>query len=115
MKCPVCEKGLLVAVDDIVNDLDGYIFVTKGERCSSCGEEIINEKELSQMISIAKRLGVWGEPLKLHRKLSKSARGTVLRIPADIEQNLHLKGNEEVLVSKIGPKKILIEIEQKNE
>lgn len=110
-KCPVCQKGTRIEVDDIVNDLDGYLIVIKGERCMSCGEEFIDEPEGQKMITIAKRLGVWGEPLKLHRKLSRSARGTVLRIPTDIEENLHLKGNEEVAISKIGKNKILIEIE----
>ncbi len=61
------------------------------------------------MIRVARRLGIWGEPLKLRRKLSRSGRGTVLRIPADIERSLHLKGDEEVLVSKAG-KKIIIEL-----
>jgi antitoxin component of MazEF toxin-antitoxin module len=46
----------------------------------------------------------------LHRKLSQSARGTVIRIPTDIEKNMKLKGNEEVLISKIGKNKLLIEI-----
>ncbi len=109
--CPVCEKGNIIEVDDIVNDLDGYIFIIKGTRCTICGEEFIDETEGQKMINIAKRLGVWGEPLKLHRKLSRSARGTVLRIPTDIEENLHLKGNEEVAISKIGKDKIMIEIE----
>ena len=108
--CAIC-KGSLTVVDDIVNDLDGYHIIVKGTRCASCGEEFIDEAEGQRMISLAKRLGVWGEPLKLHRKLSRSARGTVLRIPSDIEKELHLKGNENVAISKRGKDKILIEIE----
>ncbi len=111
--CAACEKGTLIKVEDIMNDVDSYVFVTTGTRCAACGEEFIDEKEGQKMIEMAKRLGVWGEPLKLHRKLSKSGRGTVLRIPTDIEQNLGLKGNEEVSISKLGKKKILIEIEGK--
>ncbi|MDI6655177.1 MAG: hypothetical protein ABH874_00260 [Methanobacteriota archaeon] len=108
-KCPACEKGKLVPVDDIVSEIEGYVFVEKGERCTHCGEEFINEKEGQKMINLAKKLGVWGEPLKLYRKLSKSARGTVLRIPSDIEKNLGIKGGEEVAISKIG-RKIIIEV-----
>jgi hypothetical protein len=108
--CANCEKNTIVKVDDILNDLDGYIFVVKGQRCTFCEEEFIDEKEGQRMIHTAKKLGVWGEQLKLHRKLSKSARGTVLRIPSDIEKNLHLKGDEEVLISKVGQNKILIEV-----
>jgi hypothetical protein len=108
--CPVCEKGKLVPVDDIISEVEGYIFVEKGERCNNCGEEFISEKEGQKMISVARRLGIWGEPLKLYRKISKSARGMVLRIPSDIERNLKIKGGEEVAISKIGKRKIVIEV-----
>jgi len=110
-KCPVCNEGNLIEVDDIVSEIEGHFFIEKGTRCDKCGEEFIPEKISQKTIEIAKRLGIWGEPLKLLRKLSRSARGTVLRIPTDIEENLHLKGNEQVLISKIGKNKILIEIE----
>lgn len=109
-KCPVCEKGELAEVDDIVSEVEGHFFVGRGQRCTSCNEEFISENEGNKLINIARNLGIWGEPLKLHRKLSQSARGTVLRIPTDIEKNLKLKGNEEVLISKISKKKLLLEI-----
>lgn len=109
--CPNCGKSTLVLVDDIVHQLDDYFVVVKGRRCASCGEEYIGEQEGQRMIQIAKRFGIWHTPLKLHRKLSRSARGTVLRIPTDIEQNLKLKGNEGVAISKLGKNKILVEIE----
>ncbi|MEE8401966.1 MAG: hypothetical protein V3R86_07410, partial [Candidatus Hydrothermarchaeaceae archaeon] len=94
--CPVCGKGRLMLVEDIASEIEGYIFIEKGERCTSCGEEFIAEKEGQRMINIARRLGIWGEPLKLYRKLSRSARGTTLRIPTDIEKNLGIEGNEQV-------------------
>ena len=111
-KCPVCEQGYLIEVDDIISEIEGHFFVEKGRRCSKCGEEFISEKHAQKTIEIARRLGIWGEQLKLHRKLSKSARGTVLRIPTDLEKSLHLKGEEEVLISRIGKNKLLIEINQ---
>ena len=100
----------MIPVDDIINDLDGYLILVKGLRCGSCGEEIMEESEASRLIHLARKLGIWGQPLKLYRKLSKSAGGTVLRIPSDIEHNMKLKGNEEVAISKVGNKKILVEI-----
>ena len=109
-KCPNCEKGNLAEAEDIISEIEGHFFVVKGKRCTSCGEEFISEKEGQKMIEIARNLGIWGEPLKLHRKLSQSARGTVIRIPIDIERNMKLKGDEEVLISKIGKNKLLIEI-----
>ena len=110
-KCPICNEGDLIEVDDIVSEIEGHFFIEKGTRCNKCGEEFISEKIAQKTIEIARRLGIWGEPLKLHRKLSRSARGTVLRIPTDIEETLHIKGNENVLISKIGKNKILIEVE----
>ena len=109
-KCPVCEEGTLTPVEDIISEIEGYFFIEKGTRCTKCGEEFIPEEQSQKTITIAKRLGVWGEPLKLHRKLSKSARGTMLRIPSDIEKTMHIKGDEEVLISKIGKNKLLIEV-----
>ena len=108
--CPMCEKGKLVEVEDILSEIDGYIFVEKGERCTHCGEEFIAEDEGERMIKIARKLKLWGEPLKLYRKLSRSARGIVLRIPADLEKNLKITGDEEVTISKVGKNKILIEL-----
>lgn len=110
-KCAVCEKGNLIEVQDVVLEIEGHFFIVKGKRCTCCGEEVINENEGQKMIEIAKRLGIWGEPLKLHRKLSQSARGTILRIPTDIEKSMKLKGNERVLISKIGKNKLLVEVE----
>lgn len=111
-RCPVCEKGELVPVDDIVSELEGYTFVERGRRCTLCGEEFIPEEEAQRTIKVARRLGIWGGPLKLYRKLSRSGRGTILRIPVDIERNLGLRGDEEVAVSKVG-RKIIIELKEK--
>lgn len=109
--CPVCEKGKLMPVEDIMSEIEGYIFVERGNRCTSCGEEFIPEEEGEKMIKIAKKLKLWGEPLKLYRKLSRSARGIVLRIPSDLEKNLDIHGDETIAISKIGKNKILIEVE----
>jgi len=110
VKCPVCKKGEILPVDDIVSDIEGYLFVEHGERCSRCGEEFIPEEEGERTIRVARRLGLWGEPLKLRRKLSRSGRGVVLRIPADLQESLHLKGDEDVWVSKAGKKRLVVEV-----
>jgi ribosomal protein S27AE len=108
--CPSCGKGELINVDDLASEIEGHFFVESGERCSRCGEEFVSEKQGQKVIDVARRLGLWGEPLKLHRKLSKSARGTILRIPVDIEKSMHLTGNEEVMISRIGRNRLLIEL-----
>ena len=107
--CPVCEKGILVKTDTIVSEINGYVFVEKGEVCTFCKEEFIPEEQAQKTIEIARKLGIWPEPLKLFRKLSKSGNMLTLRIPQDIERQMNLKAGAEVAISKIG-KKIIIEI-----
>ncbi len=109
-KCPVCRKGELKEVDDIVSEIEGYVFIEKGERCTACGEEFVHEKDSQKTVEIARRLGIWYKPLKLHRTLSKSGRGLILRIPSDLEKELRLRAGEEIAISKIG-NKIIIEFE----
>lgn len=108
--CPACDKGALVSVDDILSEIEGYVFIEKGERCTHCGEEFVNEKEGQNMIRAARKLGLWGEPAKFYRKLSKSSRGITLRLPIDLQRSLHLAGNEEVALTKVG-KRICIDIQ----
>jgi hypothetical protein len=61
-RCAVCGKGELLAVDDIVSEIEGYTFVERGRRCTECGEEFIPEEESQRLIKVARRLGIWGEP-----------------------------------------------------
>jgi len=111
MRCPVCRKGDLHRVDDIMSEIEGLAFVERGHRCSACGEEFIDPDDSQRTIQVARRLGIWGEPLKLHRKLSPSGRGIVLRIPEDLRRSMGLKGTETVSLAKIGKKRVLLEIE----
>ena len=111
MKCPVCGKGELLAVDDILSEIEGLAFVERGHRCNTCGEEFIDEADSNRTIKVARRLGIWGEPLKLRRKLSQSGRGIVLRIPEDLRKSMGLKGTESVALSKVGAKRILLDVE----
>jgi len=107
-KCPVCEEGNLEKVDNIALDIEGYVIILKGERCSKCDEEFPFENEAQNAIEIARKVGVWPEPLKLHRHLSKSAGGLILRIPSDIEKQFNLDENVPITISKVG-NKIVIE------
>tara|TARA_Y100000310_G_scaffold319731_1_gene375382 strand:+ start:833 stop:1171 length:339 start_codon:yes stop_codon:yes gene_type:complete len=110
-KCIICEKGNLTKVEDIILPIGGYIFIVKGERCDKCNEEFPYEKETQKTIESARRLGVWPEPLKLYRHLSKSGGGLVFRIPSDLEKQLKLNENTEIEITKIG-NKIIIEKEK---
>jgi len=109
-KCKICEKGNLIAVEDIALDVEGYVFILRGERCDSCNEEFPYQEETQRAISIARKLGVWPEPLKLYRHLSKSGKGLVFRVPSDLEKQLKLNENIEISITKVG-KKMVIEAE----
>lgn len=108
--CGVCGRGELAEADNIVSEIEGYVFVEKGWRCTKCGEEFVNERDAQRTIEIARRLGIWPQPLKLHRSISKSGRGLVLRIPSDLEEDLGLKAGESVAISRVG-NRIVIEPE----
>lgn len=107
-KCPVCEQGTLDTVEDIALEIEGYVIIVKGERCSKCSEEFPFEDETQKAITIARKLGVWPEPLKLYRHLSRSSGGLIFRIPSDLEKQLKLDEGGEITISKIG-NKIVIE------
>ncbi len=109
-KCLICEKGTLEKVEDITLEVSGYVFIVKGERCTQCREEFPYQEETQKTISVARQLGVWPEPLKLYRHLSKSGGGLVFRIPSDVERQLKLDENTEVAITKVG-NKIVIESE----
>jgi|SRR3989338_1968803 len=109
--CPICEKGHLIKVEDISLELEGYIFILKGERCDACNEEFPYEEESQRAITVARKLGVWPEPMKLYRHLSRSGGGLVFRFPTDLEKQLHLDEHTEIAISKMG-NKIVIEPEK---
>lgn len=106
-KCPICGKGNFVEVNDVIFEIEGYIFILKGHRCDACSEEVPYEQETQKTITIARRLGIWPEPLKLYRRLSRSGDGLVLRIPADLERQLKLSDKTEVEISKVGNKIVI--------
>ncbi len=72
--CPSCGKGLLEKADNIVSEIGGYVFVEKGERCPSCGQEFPFEEESRRTIAAARTLGVWGAPLTLQEARIRGAR-----------------------------------------
>ena len=106
-KCLVCGTGSLIKVEDIILDMEGYVFVVKGDRCDKCNEEFPYEGETQRVVVAARKLGVWPEPLKLYRHLSKSGGGLVFRIPGDLERQLKLDENVEVSITKIGNKMVV--------
>jgi len=109
-ECKICEQGILEQADNIIIEISGYVFIVRGERCSSCNEEFPYQRETDKTIKVARQLGVWPEPLKLYRHFSKSGNGLVFRIPSDLEKQMHLNETVEIAISKVG-NKIVIEPE----
>lgn len=62
-KCLVCGSGILEEIEDIKLEIEGYIFILKGHRCSNCKEEFPLEEETKRAIEVSKRLCAWSEPL----------------------------------------------------
>lgn len=106
-RCPVCEELAFEKVEDIVLEVEGYVFILKGERCTACKEEFPYEEETQRAITTSRKLGIWPEPLKLYRKLSKSGEGLVFRIPTDLEKQLHLTERTEIEITKMGNKIVI--------
>jgi hypothetical protein len=106
-KCKICEKGNLAMVEDIALEIESYVFILKGDRCDSCNEEFPYQEETQRAITASRKLGVWPEPLKLYRHLSKSGKGLVFRIPSDLEKQLKLNENVDISITKVGNKMII--------
>ena len=56
--CPICEKGNLIEVEDIILEIEGHIFILKGERCTNCNEEFPFEKETQKMMENSKKIRI---------------------------------------------------------
>ncbi|MAG02606.1 hypothetical protein CMI42_04675 [Candidatus Pacearchaeota archaeon] len=106
-KCKICNEGNFERVEDIVLEIEGHVMLLKGERCNKCGEEFPYEHETQKAINAARRIGIWPEPLKLQRHLSKSGGGLILRIPSDIEKQFNLNENVPIAISKVGSKIVI--------
>ena len=70
-------------------------------------EEFPSEDETQKAISTARKLGIWPEPLKLYRHLSRSGGGLLFRVPADLEKQLKLNEKTEIEITKVGNKIVL--------
>jgi YgiT-type zinc finger domain-containing protein len=112
--CPICKKGALQHVNDILYDFGSERLLISGERCTQCKEELFDETQYERIHAVRKRLDVWGEDLLSHltlrRKIGRSGRQLTVRIPVDIERALKLKGGEDVSFSLDGKRRIVLAI-----
>jgi len=54
--CPICKKGPFEQVDDIIFDVEGYIFILEGARCQNCKEEFPHRKKTRGMVGTTETL-----------------------------------------------------------
>ena len=108
-KCALCG-GTLSRADDIVCEFPEGAIVTAGYRCVACGEEIFDGADIDRLIGAARKIGAWGGKTTLRRKLSRSGRGTILRIPVDLERALAIKGDETVDIEVMGKKRFVVQV-----
>jgi len=105
-KCYKCG-GELKETDTMIT-IGGKSFKTHALKCVKCGGEEFTEDAVRKIRLKAQRVGVWGQGLKMKRKLQKVGRATAVYIPADIRKQLKLKPRQEVMIS-VQDRKIIIE------
>ena len=92
MKCPICNKGEMEKIKDTIKQ-DGINF--EAFKCKSCGEEIMNMKQLEVLA-------------KKYRDLRKSKEITfakwgnsiAVRIPSEIAEEFNITSGKHALMTK---------------
>ena len=92
MRCPICNKGKMEKIKDSIQE-DGIEF--EAFRCTSCGEEIMNMKQLRGLA-------------KKYRKLKKAKEVTfakwgnsiAVRIPSDIVEEYKIASGKHGILTK---------------
>lgn len=85
MNCPKCKAKMLEKKD---NTPEGFEY--RYSKCSKCGEEIVNMKQLH---SVAQQ---YREMKKYTAKISKWGESFAVRIPKELVKQYELKQNEDV-------------------
>lgn len=85
--CSECGEGM---VENNAKTPEGILY--KYFKCSKCGEEIVNMKQLH---NVAEK---YREMKRYHVKLSKWGLSIGLRIPKELTKKYNLKDNKEVTI-----------------
>ena len=92
MKCPVCNKGEMKKIRDVIKQ-DGIEF--EAFRCKFCGEEIMDMKQLKVLAHKYRKLR--------HAKeitFAKWGNSIAVRIPSDIVKEYHIKPGKQGILTK---------------
>jgi len=91
MKCPIC-KGEMKKIKDIMEQ-DGLSF--EAFRCNSCGEELMNMKQLKVLANKYRRLRKAKEIT-----FAKWGNSIAVRIPHELVEEYHITSGKQGILTK---------------
>lgn len=92
MKCPICEKGKMEKAKEVIKQ-DGIEFETF--KCSSCGEELMNMKQLKVLANKYRELRKAKEIT-----FAKWGNSIAVRIPNEIVEEFNITSGKQGLLTK---------------
>jgi transposase-like protein len=92
MKCPICNKTEMERVKDVVEQ-DGIEF--EAFKCASCGEEIMDMKQLGTLASKYRKLRKAKEIT-----FAKWGNSIAVRIPSDLAKEYHIEAGKSGILTK---------------
>lgn len=92
MNCPLCKKGNMQKVKDIIKQ-DGVEF--EAFKCSNCGEELLNMNQLKILADKYRTLRKSKEIA-----FSKWGNSIALRIPKEIVKEYNIKSGTRAILTK---------------
>ena len=92
LECPICKTGKMIKQKDIMEQ-DGIEF--ENFKCNSCGEEIMNMKQLKALATKYRKLRKAKEIT-----FSKWGNSLAVRIPSEIVDDFRLSAGKHGLLTK---------------
>jgi|SRR3989344_2149283 len=92
MKCPICNKGKMEKVKDMMEQ-DGIEF--EAFRCSNCGEEIMDMKQLKVLANKYRKFRRSKEIV-----FSKWGNSIAVRIPVDVVNEYHITSGKHGILTR---------------
>ncbi len=92
MRCPICNKGEMKPIKDTIKE-DGIEF--EAFKCSNCGEEIMDMKQLGILANKYRKLRKAKEIV-----FSKWGNSIAVRIPSEIVEEYKIKSGGQGILTK---------------
>ena len=92
MRCPLCSKGKMEKIKDVIKE-DGIIF--EAFRCRSCGEELMNMKQLKGLANQYRKLRRGKDII-----FSQWGNSIAVRIPKDVVMQYRITSGKRGTLTK---------------